>query len=806
VKVVLAEKPSVARDIAKELRATSRKDGYLEGNGYIVTWAFGHLIGLKEPDGYDPGYKRWSLDVLPIIPEKFELMPTGDEGARKQLNTIKKLFKRADEIICATDAGREGELIFRYIQIWSQSTRVPFKRLWISSLTSQAIRNGFAHLTDGHAYDHLFHAARCRSEADWIVGMNCTRFFTLQFGGNNSLWSIGRVQTPLLALIVNRDHEIEHFKPEDYWEVHSRYRETLFKHQNGKFKQKAKADAVLQKVTGQDLVIEDVQGREEKIPPPLLHDLTDLQKEMNRRFGMTATRALKAAQNLYERKHLTYPRTDSRYLSSDMKPGIPKLLAKLKAVRAIEIDRLDLRNLAFTKRLVNDANVSDHHAIIPTEIVPGAGGLNGDEGKVYEAVVTRFIAAFYPPCRKRVTTVLANSNAEPFKATGRVLIDEGWQALYPHMNRKQPQKPGSRNAQSSATAAENQQQMPAFQKGERGPHEPELKALQTKPPQRFNEATLLQAMETAGRMVEEAELKAALAEKGLGTAATRAQIIETLLSRKYIVREKRNLVSTTNGRHLIALVHDERLKSPELTGEWEANLKKMERGAFSPERFMQDVIIHVRGIILRPDADTGDAAGLVANGGFGPCPLCAAPVIKGREYYGCSGWKNGCTFVLKCSGFSVDINAGMAAELLRNRASLTPHLLTVDGNPVFGKLHLQNDGTVTYELVDSKSAASGMGGSEAALGICPACAGSISETKKGYGCSNWQNGCKFVIWKTIAGKKISKTNAKKLLTSGETAVLNGFKSKAGKPFSAKLKIEGNDVKFDFNPPGTANPD
>jgi DNA topoisomerase-3 len=800
VKVVLAEKPSVARDIAKELHATSRKDGYLEGNGYIVTWAFGHLIGLKEPDEYDPSYKRWSLDVLPIIPQKFGLKPTGDEGARKQLNTIKKLFKQADEIICATDAGREGELIFRYIQIWSQSTRVPFKRLWISSLTSQAIRNGFANLVDGHVYDHLFHAARCRSEADWIVGMNGSRYFTLQFGGNNTLWSIGRVQTPVLAMIVNRDHQIENFTPEYYWEVHTRYRETLFKHQNGKFTAQDKADAVLHKITGHDLVIGDVQGREEKIPPPLLHDLTDLQKEMNRRFGMTATRALKAAQNLYERKHLTYPRTDSRYLSSDMKPGIPRLLEKLKAVRATEIARLDLQKLSFTKRLVNDANVTDHHAIIPTEIVPGSGSLSGDDAKVYEAVVTRFIAAFYPHCRKHVSTVLASSNGEPFKATGRVLTDEGWQTLYPHLNSKQPQaqKPRSGEARSAGEAAEGFQQMPTFKKGEHGSHEPELKPLQTKPPLRFNEATLLQAMETAGRMVEEDALKAALADKGLGTPATRAQTIETLLQRDYVCREQKNLISTSNGRHLISVVHDELLKSPELTGEWEANLKKMERGAYAPEQFMEDVITHVRGIVERPDTRN-----VATNGGLGPCPLCGAPVIKGREHYGCSGWKEGCNFVLKCSGFSVDINAGTAAELLRNHASLTPHLLTVDGKPVFGKLHLQKDGTVTYEPIDSKSPVPGTGGSGAALGICPVCGGTISETKKGYGCSNWRNGCQFVIWKTIARKKISKTTVKKLLASGETAVLDGFKAKTGKLFSAKLKLEGNGVKFDFGPDSDA---
>lgn len=752
MKVVLAEKPSVARDIAKELHATSRKDGYLEGNGYIVTWAFGHLIGLKEPDEYDPSYKQWNLDVLPIIPEKFGLKPTGDEGARKQLNTIKKLFKQADEIICATDAGREGELIFRYIQIWSQSTRVPFKRLWISSLTSQAIRKGFANLADGHAYDPLFDAARCRSEADWIVGMNGSRYFTLQFGGNNTLWSIGRVQTPVLAMIVNRDHEIENFTPEAYWEVHTRYRETLFKHQNGKFISQDKGDAVLRKITGHDLLIGDVQGREEKIPPPLLHDLTDLQKEMNRRFGMTATRALKAAQNLYERKYLTYPRTDSRYLSSDMKPGIPGLLEKLKAVRATEIARLNLQRLTFTKRLVNDANVTDHHAIIPTEIVPRTGGLSGDEAKVYEAVVTRFIAAFYPHCRKQVTTVLANSNGEPFKATGRTLTEEGWQALYPHLNRKQPQaqKPRSGQARNASGAAEALQQMPTFQNGEHGPHEPELKTLQTKPPPRFNEATLLQAMETAGRMVEEESLKAALAEKGLGTPATRAQIIETLLHRDYIFRDQKNLISTSNGRHLVTVVHDERLKSAELTGEWEANLKKMERGAYAPRQFMQDVITHIRGIIGRQG--TGTAA---ANGGFGPCPLCGKPVIKGREFYGCSGWKDGCKFVLKASGFSVDINAGLATELLHNHASLTPHLLTVDGSPVFGKLHLQKNGTVIYKLIDATSPGpQGRGGAGEALGICPACGGTISETKKGYGCSNWRNGCKFVIWKTIE-KKIS---------------------------------------------------
>ena len=475
---------------------------------------------------------------------------------------------------------------------------------------------------------------------------------------------------------------------------------------------------------------------------------------------------------------------------------------QLKTLKRAEISRLDLENLVFTRRIVNDANVTDHHAIIPTEIVAAAGSLNGDEAKVYDAVVTRFIAAFYPHCLKHVTTVLASSNKEPFKATGRIVTDEGWQALYPYMNRKQAKPKKTKQGDGRGGGTDDLQKMPAFQEGERGPHQPEMKALKTKPPMRFNEATLLQAMETAGRMVDEEELKAALAGKGLGTAATRAQLIETLLRRDYIVREQKNLVSTSSGRHLIALVQDERLKSPELTGEWEANLKKVEMGSFPPERFMDDVITHIRGIIVQPGQSHGGAA---EKAGLGPCPLCGAPVIKGREHYGCSHWKQGCPFVLRCNAFNLDINPGLASEILRNRASLKPHLLSVDGKPVFGKLCLQNDGSISPELVEAQSAAksTGKSGSEgtpanAVLGACPACGGSVIESAKGYGCSNWQSGCRFVIWKTIAGRKISKTNAKTMLNSGKTAMLNGFKSKSGKPFSARLKLEATDVKFEFN--------
>jgi DNA topoisomerase-3 len=775
VKVILAEKPSVGRDIARELQATNRHEGYMEGNGYVVTWAFGHLVGLKAPDDYDPAHKRWNLEDLPIIPPKFELKPTGDEGARKQLKIVVKLFKQADELICATDAGREGELIFRYIRDWAEASATPFKRLWINSLTSRAIKEGFNKLVDGHAYDNLAQAARCRSEADWIVGMNGTRYFTVHYGGKNTLWSIGRVQTPVLALIVRRDHEIEHFKPMDYWELHTIYRETRFKHTAGKLDDRAKADALLAKVSDHDLVISDVQQKAARTPPPLLHDLTDLQKEMNRRWGMTADQALKIAQALYERKHLTYPRTDSQYLSSDLKPQVPKLLETLKALKGPEIAPLDLAGLRFTKRMINDAKVTDHHAIIPTEVI--ADRLGGDEAKVYDAVVTRFIAAFYPDCIKQVTTVLAESNGEPFKASGRVTSQPGWQAMYPHLGKKKKQPDDDKDDGAD-------QEMPPFTKGECGPHAPEIMAKKTQPPKRFSEASLLQAMETAGRLVDEEELKEALKDKGIGTPATRASIIETLVDRRYIRREKKNLHSTDDGRHLISLVADERLKSPELTGEWEANLKKMEKGAYPPERFIEEVIEHTRTIIGGHDA---------SGTGLGPCPLCQAPVIKGREHFGCSRWKDGCAFVLRTDSLGAEVTAGLASELLRNRVSLKPQLLRIDEEPVFGKMTLADDGTVAYEAVEARAADKG----KEVLGTCPACGGDVVESTKGYGCSNWQNGCSFTIWKTMAKRKIPKTQAKKLLSKGESDLIKGFTSRAGKPFDARLKLEDKEVKFAF---------
>ena len=803
MRVVLAEKPSVARDLASYLKAHSRRDGYLEGGEYQVTWAFGHLVELKDPGDYDPALKRWSLESLPFVPEKFQLRLRGDDGARKQFAIIKGLFKKADSLICATDAGREGELIFRYIQSLAGATRKPAQRLWLSSLTPSAIANAFGSIRPLSDYDDLYAAAKCRSQADWVVGLNATRNYTVRHrsthGSGNQpdshrsglLWSLGRVQTPVLAMIVRRDDEIRTFIAEPFWELLTKHRDVQFRFTGDRFDTEPEAEK-LRKASAQfPLVINKVVGRSEKSLPPQLYDLTELQRDMNRRFGISAADTLSAAQSLYEAKLITYPRTDSRYLSKDMRKEVPKIFAQLQSFKPTEIGRLDLKQLPFNARIINDAKITDHHAIIPTGANPGS--LSGHQQKVYDAVAIRLIAAFYPSCEKQVTTVDAAAGKIGFRARGVRVVVPGWTQLYPRKDKK----------------SDEPQTLPDFRKGESGPHKPFVKSSQTSPPKHFSENTLLGAMDTAGKLVEEAELREALREKGLGTPATRAATIETLLRRKYIDRDKKNIVATNLGRYLIAIVQDRNLTSPELTGEWESKLKQIERGELSATSFMDEIADYTRAIIRNSDSLSID------SGIYGDCPRCGEKVIAGNKALGCSAWRKGCSFVLPPNYRETTLTMTNLRELLQLGVIREP--ITIDdGHPFLlamagsGKLvevplplgneqdtsHPQAKRSIPTKRSSSSTKSSSVQ-ADGGLGPCPLCGHPVIETPKSYGCSQWKQGCGLTIWKTISGRKISATNAMKLIKKGETPIVKGFRSKAGKKFDAKLKLVDGKVQFEF---------
>ena len=773
MKVILTEKPSVARDIAKCLNINTKRDGYFEGNGYQITWAFGHLVELKEPDEYHPEWKRWSLDALPIIPEQFGLKARGDESAQKQLNIIKRLFEGADEIVCATDAGREGELIFRYILAWTQCLQKPFTRLWISSLTDESIRKGFAQLQDGSVYDGLYRAAKCRSESDWIVGLNATRLYTLKFGQQGLLWTIGRVQTPVLALIVQKDLEIAQFIPKDFWELHSLYRAADFQYVGGRFDQKSDAEALFSQIEGHDFEITSVKGKRELVNPPLLYDLTELQKDMSIRYGLTADQTLTCAQQLYEKKHITYPRTDSRCLTNDMKPGMKPLLEKLCLRFETQIAALDFDKLPLNNRYFNDAKVTDHHAIIPTTTLPGS--LAHDEAKVYEAIVLRFIAAFYPACVKQITTVLGAVKHIKFKTTGTIIEAPGWQILYKN------DSPGQ------ASKGDEPKILPNFIQGETGPHQPTINQGKTTPPKPYNEASLLGMMESAGKTCDDEELKEALKEKGLGTPATRASIIEVLIKRNYIQRQKKLLLSTESGRHLISIIADDRLKSAAMTGEWEAKLKKIEHNTYNPDQFMAEIIQFTQQL---KDESTKP---LYDDSKLGDCPLCQHPVIEGRQGYGCSQWKAGCKFVLWKQAFHLTVTRDMACQLLQKGRTLNAYAIKINNEVFNAQLTLNALGETGYNKLQNQPVQN----ITDALADCPLCNGKIIETSKAYSCSEWRNGCKAVIWKTIAHKTITQAMAKKLLSKGETGVLKGFKSTKGTEFEVNLKWVDGKVEMDF---------
>ncbi|MEE9368203.1 MAG: DNA topoisomerase 3 [Pontiella sp.] len=655
MKVIITEKPSVARDIASVLKITGKKNGYIEGRGCAITWAFGHLVTLLEPGEYDPELRKWRLDSLPFIPDEFKLKLINNQGVPEQFETIKRLCQEAEVIVCATDAGREGELIFRYILALSECEDKAIKRLWLSSLTPDAIQEAFKDLKDGHDYDPLYAAAKCRSESDWIVGLNATRCFTVRHGrlasgDDRVLWSIGRVQTPVLAMIVQRDDEIAKFRAKSFWELTTKFRDIVFKYTGDRFEEPEKATALLEKITGQPFTITAITGKQKKEQPPQLFDLTTLQREINKSHGLSAADTLAATQNLYESKLVTYPRTDSRYLSADMKPRIPKIMEQLKAIRAEQIEPLNLTKLPFTKRIVDDKKVSDHHAIIPTGMTPRSIG--GNEQIVYDAITTQFIAAFYPVCIKKITTVGGDSVEVKFQAKGTIIVEPGWSVLFPKKKKKK---------KDPAARADDDQTLPDFVKGENGEHEPATREGKSKPPNFFNENSLLGAMEAAGKLVDDDTMREALKERGIGTPATRAAIIETLLRRNYIRRAKKQIRATDMGHCLIALIHDPLLKSPEMTGEWEEKLKQIERGKAQASDFMDGIFDYTRKLIESSTSTKLD------TDRFGSCPTCGKEVIKGKTAYGCSGWKTGCTFVLKAAYKGLKLTPNQVQVLLQMR-------------------------------------------------------------------------------------------------------------------------------------------
>lgn len=572
--VCIAEKPSVAKDIAAILGANQRKDGYFEGNNYQVTWTFGHLCTLKEPRDYIDEWRYWNLRYLPMVPSKFGIKLLDNDGVKKQFHVIKRLVESCEHVVNCGDAGQEGEVIQRWV-LHLAKCKVPIKRLWISSLTEEAIKEGFSKLKDAKDYNNLYAAGNARAVGDWLLGINATRLFTKKFGQQKQVLSIGRVQTPTLAMIVKRQLEIDNFKSEDFWELRTIYRETEFNSVLGKIKKEEKALYALSKIKEAPFIITSFEQKEGKEKPPRLFDLTALQVEANKKFGFSADQTLKHIQSLYEKKLVTYPRVDTTYLPDDMYPKIPEILGKMQYYSKLTAPLLG-RKIPKTKQVFDNKKVTDHHAIIPTGVVPS--GINSDEQRIYDAVAKRFISVFYPDCTVSNTTVLGEVLKLEFKATGKQILEPGWRAVYETEETKEKAK------------SEEDKIMPTFVQDESGPHEPRVDKKQTSPPKFYTEATLLRAMETAGKQVDDDEMRELLKDNGIGRPSTRANIIETLFRRKYIERKKKNIIATQTGIDLIEVIENETLKSPELTGDWERKLRLIEKGEFEPEKFKLELI------------------------------------------------------------------------------------------------------------------------------------------------------------------------------------------------------------------------
>lgn len=792
MKVCIAEKPSVAREIAQVLGATSRKDGYFEGNGYAVTWTFGHFCTLYQPDDYKPEWKRWDLNSLPMLPDKFLTKLMKDAGVRKQFAVIKKLFKTATLVINCGDAGQEGELIQRWV-IKEAKYKGQVERLWISSLTKEAVKEGFSDLKPAKEFDALYHAGSARAIGDWLLGMNATRLYTLKYGAGKLVLSIGRVQTPTLAMLVTRHKEIINFVSTPFWELETTYRDVTFRYEKGRFENNVEGQGLLEKVTDKPFTIISFTKKKGKEYAPRLFDLTGLQVHCNKRFGFSADTTLKLVQKLYELKAVSYPRVDTTYLPLDVYPKIKSILSQLKDYQIYIVDLLN-SPIRKSKRVFDDKKVTDHHAIIPTGV---QARMDAAQQKVYDAICRRFIANFSPDCDVNNTVVIGESEGINFKTKGKEIVNPGWKILYPKTKKKSEQGEKSKNQEIV---------LPSFTKGESGPHTPSLVEKQTQPPKYYTEATLLRAMETAGKTVDDGELRDLMKENGIGRPSTRANIIETLFRRQYAYRKKKLVMATDLGIQLIDTIDNPLLKSAELTGQWEKKLKLIATNNYNPAAFIQEMRDMTDGLITEVRMSTTKSkidVSHIPNKTYGKkgrsskykkpkpaskslskqskpkpsskkksvaensCPKCKAGVlIKGKTAYGCSRWKSGCDFTLPFSFMGKKISDNQYLRLLSKGSTVNLKGFKQGSTKINGLIRFDEKHQLVLEQAKKSPTVQ-----EKETLVCPRCKkGHVIKGKTAYGCSAWQSGCDFrfsftKIKELAKGKSITKEVVKQILYS-----------------------------------------
>jgi DNA topoisomerase-3 len=736
MKVCIAEKPSVAREIASVLGANNRHDGYYEGNGYIVTYTFGHFCTLFEPNDYDPHWKSWSLSHLPMLPEKFKTKVVNNAGIKKQFDIVKKLFEKATLVINCGDAGQEGELIQRWV-IEQAEYKGEVKRLWISSLTTEAIKEGFEKLQPSAKYDNLYYAGYSRAIGDWLLGMNATRLYTVKHGGYKQVLSVGRVQTPTLAMIVNRFKEIQNFQSQPFWELQTIYRKTVFNCEEGKFLKKEDGEAFAKVVKENDFEVVSIATKKGKDYAPKLFDLTGLQVYCNNKFGLSADETLKIAQKLYEQKVITYPRVDTTFLPNDIYPKASGVLEKLTNYKSLTQSLLG-KKLKKSTKVFNDKKVTDHHAMIPTGM---QDSLHGNHLKVYDIIARRFIAVFYEDCSVANTTVLGKVDTVPFKTTGKVILEKGWRIVFETADGKDKKE---------------KDELPIFKKGEKGPHEPSFLEKETKAPHHYTEATLLRAMETAGKQVDDEEMRELMKENGIGRPSTRANIIETLFRRQYIERNKKQILPTETGVQLIDLIKNNLLTSAELTGQWEKQLKEIEKGNFHAGSFVKNMKKMVKHLVYEVMMEQSHAkishstetkvpekgkstTALVGHS----CPKCKnGSLLKGKLSYGCSSYKNGCDFLLPFSFEGKNISENQYLRLLQKGATVNMKGFKTSGGDKEGLIRFNDNFQLVLE--EKKIANASAPKKTPPVITCPLCKkGTIIRGKTAYGCNAYKEGCDF---------------------------------------------------------------